>query len=88
MIIVVHSSSALFRHARESSHGVKGARLFNLLPADNRNFDSDSVDAFKSALDKFLSDIPDQPTVPGLGRPAETDSLLHPIPQFMLYQPS
>ena len=68
--------------------GVKGARLFNLLPADIRNIDSDSVDSFKSALDKFLVDIPDQPTVPGLGRPAETNSLLHQIPQFMLNRPS
>ena len=85
---VVQSSPALVRRARESSLGVKGARLFNLLPADIRNNDSDSVDSFKSALDKFLGDIPDQPTVPGLGRPAETNSLIHQIPQFMLNHPS
>ena len=81
---VVQSSPATVRRAREASLGVKGARIFNLLPTDIRNLDSISVDTFKAELDRFLANIPDQPTVSGLGRPAESNSLLHQIPQFML----
>ena len=81
---VVSSSPAPVKKARESSLGVKGARIFNLLPAELRNIDSHSVDLFKTQLDIFLKSIPDQPTIAGLGRSAETNSLLHQIPQFML----
>ena len=84
---VVQSSPALVRNARESSLGVKGARIFNLLPAYIRNIDSDSVDSFKSHLDNFLTEIPDQPTIAGLGRSAESNSLEHQIPMFMLNRP-
>ena len=81
---VIQSSSSLVRKARESSIGVKGARIFNLLPAYIRNINSDDVNTFKSNLDSFLEDVPDQPTVPGQGRAAETNSLVHQIPMFML----
>ena len=81
---VVQSSSAAVKRARESSIGVKGARLFNLLPAHIRNISSDNVQLFKKNLDDFLSKIPDQPTVAGQGRAAETNSLLHQIPLFLL----
>ena len=77
---IINSSPASIRRARESSIGVKGAKLFNLLPLDLRNLNSNSVDTFKTNLDNFLSTVPDQPTVPGLGRPAESNSLLHQIP--------
>ena len=82
---IVNNSSASIRKARESSLGVRGAKLFNLLPLDLRNLDSSSVDTFKKNLDNFLSNIPDQPTVSGLGRPADTNSLLHQIPLLNLY---
>ena len=85
---IVQSSPALVRNAREASLGVKGARIFNLLPAYIRNIDSDSVDMFKTNLDNFLTDIPDQPTIGGLGRSAESNSLAHQIPIFMLNRPS
>ena len=81
---VVGSSPASVRRARESSLGVKGARIFNLLPADIRNVDSNDVEVFKKELDTFLEKIPDQPTISGLGRSAESNSLLHQIPQSML----
>ena len=81
---VVSSSPAPVRKARESSLGVKGARIFNLLPTEVRNLDSKSIDIFKMKLDVFLSNIPDQPTIAGFGRSAESNSLLHQIPQFML----
>ena len=81
---VVQSSSSLVKKARESSIGVKGARIFNLLPAHIRNISSDNVDEFKKSLDSFLTNIPDQPTIACRGRAAETNSLLHQIPLFML----
>ena len=81
---VITSSSNLVRKARESSVGVKGAKLFNLLPVEVRNIDSDNVDTFKCALDSFLFTIPDQPTIAGYGRAAETNSLLHQIPMYLL----
>ena len=79
---VVPSAPASVRNARESSLGVKGSLIFNLLPAELRNIDSQSIDIFKTKLDKFLTTIPDQPTIAGLGRSAETNSLLHQIPQL------
>ena len=74
----------MVRKARESSVGVKGARIFNLLPAEIRNIDADNVDKFKKILDDFLCQVPDQPTITGPGRAAETNSLLHQIPMFLL----
>ena len=81
---VEQSSSSLVRKARESSIGVKGARIFNLLPAHIRNVNADNVDSFKKSLDSFITNIPDQPTLAGMGRAAESNSLLHQIPLFML----
>ena len=81
---VVHSSPGLVRRARENSLGSKGARMFNLLPGHIRNIDSDKVEVFKTALDDFLSRVPDQPTTAGLGRAAESNSLLHQIPLYLL----
>ena len=79
---VVKSSSSLVRKAREASIGVKGAKIFNLLPASIRNMDVKNVDLFKKDLDSFLSQVPDQPTIAGYGRSAETNSLLHQLPMF------
>ena len=81
---IVQSSPAMVRRARESSLGVKGAKMFNLLPPIVRNINSVNVEEFKTALDKFLTQIPDQPTVAGLGRAAESNCLLHQIPLFLL----
>jgi hypothetical protein len=60
---VVQSSPSLVRKARESSIGVKGARIFNILPAHIRNIDADNVESFKKSLDSFLTDIPEQPII-------------------------
>jgi hypothetical protein len=81
---IVQSSSSLVKKARESSLGVKGAKIFNLLPPTIRNINSDNVDHFKKELDTFLSEVPDQPTLAGYGRAAETNSLLHQLPLFLL----
>ena len=79
---VLPGAPANVRRAREFSLGVKGARIFNLLPSYIRNINSESIDTFNSALDKFLSEIPDQPTVGGRARAADTNSLLHQIPML------
>lgn len=72
------------RRARESSLAVKGAHLFNLLPKNIRDIDAIKVEHFKSKLDVFLDGVPDQPTIPGRPRAAETNSLLHQIPLLLM----
>ena len=81
---IVAKAPAMVRRAREASLAVKGARLFNLLPANIRNIDSDNVEIFKKELDTFLNLVPDQPTIAGQPRAAETNSLLHQIPLLSL----
>ena len=70
------------QYARERSLGVKGAKIFNLLPEQLRSMNSGHIDYFKNHLDVFLASIPDQPTMTGLGRAAESNSLLHQLPLF------
>ena len=77
------SAPAQVRHAKEISLGFKGANLFNLLPSNIRNLNSNNVDTFKAKLDMFLSQIPDQPTVGGQARAALSNSLLHQIPMTL-----
>ena len=81
---IVQSSPAMVRRARESTLGVRGVKMFNLLPTAIRNINSSNVDIFKKSLDEFLSKVPDQPTVAGLGRAADSNSLLHQIPLILL----
>ena len=45
---------------------VHGPKLFNCLPARIRNISKIGLDEFKSALDKWLESIPDQPKIDGL----------------------
>ena len=70
------------RNAKEGSLGVRGAKLFNLLPESLRVMNTEHIDMFKNHLDIFLTSIPDQPTVAGLGRAAQTNSLLDQLPLF------
>ena len=63
---VVQSSPAMVRRARECSLGVKGIKMFNLLPPSVRNINSTNIDVFKQSLDDFLSKVPDQPSAAGL----------------------
>ena len=70
--------------AGESSSAVKGAKLFKLLPATLRNMNTEHIENFKCNLDSYLSQVPDQPTVAGQQRAAETKSLLHQKPMLNL----
>ena len=76
------SGPAAVRNARAGTLAVKGAQLFNLLPESLRNSDHGDILMFKNNLDIFLGNIPDEPTVPGLVRAAETNSLLNQIPLY------
>ena len=49
---------------RENSFQVRGARIFNSLPKSLRNLQQSSVDEFKLKLDKYLENIPDEPSLP------------------------
>ena len=80
---IVRSAPTAVKKAREGSLSVKGARLFNLLPADVRNITSNKVEHFKTKLDEFLKDVPDEPDLP---RAAESNCLLHQIPMYRLNQ--
>ena len=64
------NAPAKVKQARESSLGVHGARLFNLLLASLRNESSGDFDLFRHHLDIFLALIPDQPTSSGLAMAA------------------
>ena len=79
---VVKAAPSVVKNARERTLGVRGARMFNLLPEKLRSMNSDHIEVFKNHLDVFLSSIPDQPTMTGLGRSADTNSLLDQLPQF------
>ena len=79
---VVRAAPTIVRHARERTIGVRGAQMFNLLPEQLRSMNSDHVDIFKNHLDVFLSFIPNLPTMTGLRRSADSNSLLHQLPQF------
>ena len=81
---VPQSAPAAVKNARSGSLAVKGAQLFNLLPAQLRNSEHGDILMFKNHLDLYLGNIPDEPTIPGLVRGAESNSLLHQIPIYEL----
>ena len=68
-----------FQTVRYSSFGVRGPRLFNILPISIRNITGCSVDTFKRSLDRYLATVPDEPNIRGYTecRRAESNSLLH-----------
>ena len=71
------SASPKIRTLREGSLSVKGPQLFNCMPDHIRNITNCTVDHFKSRLDSFLSQIPDQPRIPNYEKfcVAESNSL-------------
>ena len=83
---IVRSAPTAVRRARENSLSVKGAKIFNLLPAEIRNINSDKVQHFKTKLDEFLRNVPDEPTIAGEPRVSESNCLLHQIPRSRLNQ--
>ena len=74
-----NNAPAAVRKAKESSLLVRGAQLFNIMPRDLRDTMTGTPENFKVKLDNWLKTIPDQPTVPGRQRAAESNSVLHQI---------
>ena len=79
---LVPRTPACLKNAREGSLAVKGVALFNTLPISLRNSDHGDTAMFKNHLDIYLGNIPDQPTLSGLVRGAQSNSLLHQIPNY------
>ena len=71
-------NQTLISRKREESVIVSGAKLYNSLPVTLRQWPigRPNADTFKNALDIVLKKVPDEPTVPGFGRRARTNSLL------------
>ena len=78
--ILGKGTSSIVKNAKENSLRVKGAKLFNLLPASLCNANHGDVLMWKNNLDHYLCCVPDQPTVHGMVRAAVTNSLLDQIP--------
>ena len=51
---------------KEQTFQVQGPKLFNSLPAFIRNTRNCPLDIFKAKLDKWLENVPDEPSVRGL----------------------
>ena len=67
------SCPASVRTIRQNSFSCIGPRLFNIIPKQIKM--ANSLQAFKSRLDKLLQQVPDQPPVPGYPH-ANSNSLL------------
>ena len=65
--------------ARSGSLACLGAKLFNMMPRELRDI-SCGPETFKKKLDNHLKMFPDQPTIAGRARAAQTNSLVHIIP--------
>ena len=61
---LLSSAPERIKNIRFASLPHKGPRLFNSLPLEVRNLKGVTVDEFKSALDRHLKYIPDQPLIP------------------------
>ena len=61
------------------SLSVQGSKLFNIIPRELRDMNHENVELFKSGLDRWLTTIPDEPSIPGRQRAAITNSLLDQI---------
>ena len=47
-------------------------------------FENDPLIVFKRELDSLLSTVPDEPTIPGLTRCANSNSLIHQMPSYIV----
>jgi len=72
---------SLALHMQENAFTYNGPLLYNSLPSGLRKmYDNiDPVNTFKHQLDAFLTNVPDEPTVSGKIRRADSNSLVHQI---------
>lgn len=76
-----HNESTATKLLMKYSFLERGPKLFNKLPTSLRRiyFGNNPLADFKRDLDVFLQRIPDQPTVPGCPRSANTNSIVDQI---------
>ena len=75
------NSSSKLNTLRENSFAVTGPKLFNMMPKELRELRSKhgvTVDDFKTALDHYLTTVPDEPQLRNYtaARRADTNSLI------------
>ena len=80
---VARTAMARIQRLQEDSLPVLGARLFNCLPAETRGY-SGSLETFKVKVDKFLSTVPDCPTLPHYYQCESTNSILQQVRQVQV----
>ena len=69
-----HHSPRNIQALKHATLPVRGQELFNTLPRDIRNMTGCKVDMFKRRLDKYISNIPDEPQVLGYTAQQRADS--------------
>ena len=74
-------SRAYVRTLREGSFSVYAPKTFNALPKSLRACD-DTLEGFKSKLDKFLKSVPDRPSLPHYYQPSASNSLIDQLAQM------
>jgi len=76
---IVKKSPCYVKTLKESSFSVRAPKLFNVLPKEIRGTRGCSVEIFKRRLDKFLSEIRDEPRISGYSSfcRGPSNSLLH-----------
>jgi len=69
---------------QENSFNYVGPLLYNAIPNYLRKMyeNIDPVGTFKNELDEFLTNVPDEPTVSGRIRRANSNSILHQIDYY------
>ena len=72
---------ARLQSLREGSFAVLGPRLYNLLPAAAREYSGDAL-GFKQRVDRFLSGVPDRPSLPAYHQSAANNSLIQQVQQL------
>ena len=81
--LTAHHDTNLPKWLENRSILERSCKLYNLLPIKLRqtlNQDQEPcLSGFKANLDKWISRIPDQPTVQGRFRPAATNSIIHQV---------
>ena len=78
---IVSSARARIKTLADQSFAVRGPKLFNELPKNLRTTEC-SFNVFKGRLDKFLLNVPDQPSLPGYQQQAVSNCLLDQIQQL------
>ena len=71
----VKNSAIRIDTMRENSLPIRGPNLFNILPPEVNSYTGE-LEGFKNKLDKFLSTIPDQPSLPQYHQPSGRNGLI------------